>query len=156
MTARRPAGAEGPEGRADEGLGPYRDAEGHRSVRDTSPLRPPRQRVAKRNARKEALVKCDFAPRRRRHPPPRDGSWGNRRRPKRARRPGKIGAGTDPPTPVQQLCTHVQSCDQAPFSLPPGAAHLPAISMAIVRQPNGWHPPGGHTGPPHSSYRGAR
>ncbi len=35
------------------------------------------------------------------------------RRPKRARRQGQIGAGTDTPTPVQQLCTHVQSCDQS-------------------------------------------
>ena len=35
-----------------------------------------------------------------------------RRRPKRARRPAQIGAGTDTPTPVQQLCTYVQSCDQ--------------------------------------------
>ena len=50
-----------------------------------------------------------------------------RRRPKRARRQGQIGAGTDTPTPVQQLCTHVQSCDQSglffwtvhgPFSFP--------------------------------------
>ena len=41
-----------------------------------------------------------------------------RRRPKRARRQGKIEAGTDTPTPVQQLCTHVQSCDQKrPFLL---------------------------------------
>ena len=46
-----------------------------------------------------------------------------RRRPKRVRRQAQIGACTDTPTPVQQLCTHVQSCDQAPFSLPPGAAH---------------------------------
>ena len=38
-----------------------------------------------------------------------------RRRPKRARRQGQIGACTDTPTPVQQLCTHVQSCDQSAF-----------------------------------------
>ena len=42
----------------------------------------------------------------------------SRRRPKRARRQGKIEAGTDTPTSVQQLCTHVQSCDQKrPFLL---------------------------------------
>ena len=73
------------------------------------------ERVAKRNARKEKLVKCVLAPRRPPHHPPRDGSRGNRRRPKRARRQGQIGAGTDTPTPVQQLCTHVQSCDQSAF-----------------------------------------
>ena len=55
---------------------------------------------ATRNARKEKLVKCDLAPRRPPHHPPRVGSWGNRRRPKRARRLGKIGAGTGTPTPV--------------------------------------------------------
>ena len=37
-------------------------------------LRGTRQRVAKRNARKEKLVKCVLAPRRGRHHPPRDGS----------------------------------------------------------------------------------
>ena len=37
-------------------------------------LRPPGQRVAKRNARKEKLVKCVLAPRRPGHHPPRDGS----------------------------------------------------------------------------------
>ena len=60
----------------------------------------PGQRVAKRNARKEKLVKYVLAPRRPPHHPPRVGSWGNRRRPKRARRLGKIGAGTGTPTPV--------------------------------------------------------
>ena len=45
-----------------------------------------------------------------------------RRRPKRARRSGKIGAGTDTPTPVRTEghCTGVRP---ALFSLPPGAAH---------------------------------
>ncbi len=45
-----------------------------------------------------------------------------RRRPKRARRSGKIGAGTDTPTPVRTegYCTGVRP---AHFSLPPGAAH---------------------------------
>ena len=73
-----------------------------------------------------------------------------RRRPKRARRQGQIGAGTDTPTPVQQLCTHVQSCGQSAFFSYTGrgafsfwarpkrewGAHLPAISMA-VSQANG-------------------
>ena len=36
--------------------------------------RPPGERVAKRNARKEKLVKCVLAPRRPPHHPPRDGS----------------------------------------------------------------------------------
>ena len=58
------------------------------------------QRVAKRNARKEKLVKCVLAPRRPPYHPPRVGSHRNRRRPKRARRPAQIGAGTDTPTPV--------------------------------------------------------
>jgi len=44
------------------------------------PLQPPGQRVAKRNARKEKLVKCVLAPRQLPHHPPRDGSRGNRRR----------------------------------------------------------------------------
>ena len=45
-----------------------------------------------------------------------------RRRPKRARRSGKIGAGTDTPTPVRAegRCTGARP---ALFSLPPGAAH---------------------------------
>ena len=38
-----------------------------------------------------------------------------RRRPKRVRRQAQIGACTDTPTPVQQLCTHVQSCGQSAF-----------------------------------------
>ena len=44
------------------------------------------------------------------------------RRPKRARRPGKIGAGTDTPTPVARRATAPERA-QAIFSLPPGAAH---------------------------------
>ena len=68
-----------------------------------------------------------------------------RRRPKRVRRQGQIGACTDTPTPVQQLCTHVQSCGQSAFFSYTGrgafsfwarpkrewGAHLPAISMAV-------------------------
>ena len=45
-----------------------------------------------------------------------------RRRPKRARRSGKIGAGTDTPTPVRTE-GHRTGVRPAPFSLPPGAAH---------------------------------
>ena len=58
--------------RADEGIGPYGDAESHcprcrggrpRPPACIGPPRPPGQRVAKRNARKEDLVKCVLAPR---------------------------------------------------------------------------------------------
>ena len=73
-----------------------------------------------------------------------------RRRPKRVRRQAQIGACTDTPTPVQQLCTHVQSCGQSAFFSYTGrgafsfwarpkreqGAHLPAIPMA-VSQANG-------------------
>ena len=45
-----------------------------------------------------------------------------RRRPKRARRSGKIGAGTDTPTPVRTE-GHRTGVRPALFSLPPGAAH---------------------------------
>ena len=45
-----------------------------------------------------------------------------RRRPKRARRPGKIGACTDTPTPPRAE-GHCTGARLAPFSLPPGAAH---------------------------------
>ena len=44
------------------------------SARRYKPPRSPGQRVAKRNARKEELVKCVLAPRRGLHHPPRDGS----------------------------------------------------------------------------------
>ena len=61
------------------------------------------------------------------------------------RRQAQIGACTDTPTPVQQLCTHVQSCDQSAFFSYTGrgafsflarpkreqGAHLPAIPMAV-------------------------
>ena len=85
-----------------------------------------RQRLAKRKARKEKLVKCDLAPRRPPHHPPRVGSWGNRRRPKRARRLGKIGAGTGTPTPVsaEGHCTGARPSGlffwtvHGPFSFP--------------------------------------
>ena len=58
--------------RADEGIGPYGDAESHcprcrggrpRPPACIGPPRPPGQRVAKRNARKEDLVKCVLTPR---------------------------------------------------------------------------------------------
>ena len=78
------------------------------------------------------------------------------RRPKRARRPGQIGACTDTPTPVQQLCTHVQSCDQSglffwtvhgPFSFPQDGKEnggcIPAWTM----------PPAGAGSPPAAGRR---
>ena len=40
-----------------------------------------------------------------------------RRRPKRARRPGKIGAGTDPPTPVARRAPLHRSAPKRPFLL---------------------------------------
>ena len=44
------------------------------SARRYKPPRPPGQRVAKRNARKEEQTKCVLAPRPKTHHPPRDGS----------------------------------------------------------------------------------
>ena len=92
------------------------------SARRYKPPRSPGQRVAKRNARKEKQLKCVLASRRGRHHPPRDGSHRNRRRPKRARRPVQIGAGTDPSTPVARRAAAPERA-QGAFSLPPGAAH---------------------------------
>ena len=92
------------------------------SARRCKPPRPPGQRVARRNARKEKLVKCVLAPRPKTHHPPRGGSHRNRRRPKRARRPAQIGACTDTPTPVARRATAPERV-KAIFSLPPGAAH---------------------------------
>ncbi len=64
-------------------------------------LRPPGQRVAKRNARKEKLVKCVLAPRRPPHHPPRDGS---------------IDLAEDPSVPEGQA-----KSEQAPIRRPPSA-----------------------------------
>ena len=87
-------------------------------------LRPLGQRVAKRNAWKEELVKCVLATQFSLAPAPRESAV------KSAPHPAApVGAPSQTrrhhltPTPVQRLCTYVQSCDQAPFSLPPGAAH---------------------------------
>ena len=83
--------------------------------------RPPGQRVAKRNARKEKQLKCVLAPRCHRT----SGTGRQlqtRRRPKRARRQGKIGACTDTPT-SSRAEGHCTGARLAPFSLPPGAAH---------------------------------
>ena len=110
------------------------------SARKHEPPQLPGQRVAKRNARKEKLVKCVLAPRRGRHHPARDGSRRNRRRLKRARRQGKIGAGTDTPTPVQQLCTHVQSCDQKRFFLFHRARRI--LFLSRTKREWGAHPRG--------------
>ena len=49
--------------------------------------------------RKEKQLNASTTPTQEHHPP-RDGSRGNRRRPKRARRSAQIGACTDTPTPV--------------------------------------------------------
>ena len=57
-------------------------------------------------------------------PPPRDGSRGNRRRPKRARRPGKIGAGTDTPTSVSTEARRRRSAPKAVFSFGPCTARF--------------------------------
>ena len=57
-------------------------------------------------------------------PPPRDGSRGNRRRPKRARRPGKIGAGTDTPTSVSTEARRRRRAPKAVFSFGPCTARF--------------------------------
>ena len=63
------------------------------------------------------------------------------RRPKRARMPGKIGAGTDPPTPVRAE-GHCTGARPAPFSLTPGAAR--SLFGATKKRMGGalpsWHP----------------
>ena len=73
------------------------------------------------------------------------------------------------PTPVQQLCTDVQSCDQSVFSLwtvhgpflfwqdqkRNGGCFCPAISMAVIPAFNGTHPAGGRL-PPLRHHRDAR
>ena len=76
------------------------------------PPRPPGQRVAKRNARKEEFVKCDFAPRSKMH---RTAGINYQAccAPRRVRRrASQTRRHPLTPTPVQQLCTHVQSCGQ--------------------------------------------
>ena len=63
------------------------------------------------------------------------------RRPKRARMPGKIGAGTDPPPPVRAE-GHCTGARPAPFSLTPGAAC--SLFGATKKRMGGalpsWHP----------------
>ena len=63
------------------------------------------------------------------------------RRPKRARMPGKIGAGTGTPTPVRAE-GHCTGARPAPFSLTPGAAHF--LFGATKKRMGGalpsWHP----------------
>ena len=63
------------------------------------------------------------------------------RRPKRARRPGKIGAGTGTPTPVRAE-GHCTGARPAPFSLTPGAAR--SLFGATKKRMGGalpsWHP----------------
>ena len=63
------------------------------------------------------------------------------RRPKRARMPGKIGAGTDPPPPVRAE-GHCTGARPAPFSLTPGAAR--SLFGATKKRMGGalpsWHP----------------
>ena len=63
------------------------------------------------------------------------------RRPKRARMPGKIGAGTDPP-PTVRAEGHCTGARPAPFSLTPGAAR--SLFGATKKRMGGalpsWHP----------------
>ena len=63
------------------------------------------------------------------------------RRPKRARMPGKIGAGTGTPTPVRAE-GHCTGARPAPFSLTPGAAR--SLFGATKKRMGGalpsWHP----------------
>ena len=117
--------------RADEGIGPYGNAESHRPCcrggrprppAGTRSPRPPRQRVAKRNARKEKLVKCVLAPRRPPHHPPRDGSIDLAEDPSVPEGQAKSEQAPirRPPSRAEGHCTGARL---APFSLPPGAAH---------------------------------
>ena len=110
--------------RADEGIRPYGRTMAFRVPVGADaligPLQKPHQPPASGSEKRSRSMRRP--PRQGRHHPSRDGSWGNRRRPKRARRPGQIGACTDTPTPVARRATAPERA-QAPFSLPPGAAH---------------------------------
>ena len=98
-----------------------------------------RQRVAQRNARKEKQTKCVLAPLLTFTPAPRESAF------KPVPHPAApVGRSSQTrrhhlsSTPVQQLCTDVQSCDQSVFSLTPGGAR----SLLALTKENGAHPPG--------------
>src|SRR5699024_9628772 len=67
----------------------------------------------------------------------RDSSWRNRRRPKRARRPGKIGACTDTPTPVARRGPLHRSAPSALFFW---TVHGPFSFRARPKRKWGVHP----------------
>src|SRR5699024_10532599 len=79
-------------------------------------------RVAKRNARKEELVKCVLAPRPKTHHPPRDGSTDLAEDPSvpEGQPESEQAPIRRPPSRAEGHCTGARL---APFSLPPGAAH---------------------------------
>ena len=120
--------------RADEGIGPYGDAEIHRPVVGADALVRPSVQAATtaRGARSEAERAEREAGQMRSCTPTRSAPSATgrqylpRRRVKRARRSGKIGAGTDTPTPVRTegRCTGVRPSGlffwtvPGPFSFP--------------------------------------
>ena len=130
-----------------------------KSSSTTKPLRLPRQRVAKRNARKEELVKCVLAPRRPPHHPPRDGSCKLAEDPSVPEGQAKSEQAPirRPPSRAEGHCTGARL---APFSLPPGAAHslfgqdqkenggrIPRGNGPLREQNPPWPPSGGPSSP---------
>ena len=159
--------------------GGNRSGRTHRSAPTEEPSPTARPAAAKRGA--EAIRR---PPRCRRHHPPRDGSIGNRRRPKRARqraientlapvrRPPCARRATAPEC-AQKRSFLLDRARPVFFSARPKrkwGVHCPAGNPAVIRQPNSWHPAGdqrpplrrgpaetragGHTGPPLYLLRG--
>ena len=86
------------------------------SARKHKPLRPPGERVAKRNARKEELVKCVLAPRPKTHPRRGNPPSSLYRTPPRPSGSHRRPAGTiSRRPPYSNFAPEVQSCDQSAF-----------------------------------------
>ena len=86
------------------------------SARKHKPLRPPGQRVAKRNARKEEPVKCVLAPRPKTHPRRGNPPSSLYRTPPRPSGSHRRPAGTiSRRPPYSNFAPEVQSCDQSAF-----------------------------------------
>ena len=93
------------------------------SARKHKPLRPPGQRVAKRNARKEELVKCVLAPRPKTHPRRGNPPSSLYRTPPRPSGSHRRPAGTiSRRPPYSNFARTCKVAAKAPFSLTPGAA----------------------------------
>src|SRR5699024_6487981 len=82
------------------------------SARKHKPPRPPRERVAKRNARKEVLIKCVPAPRVSSAPAPRESTAKSLRYPAApvGQSPQTRRHHLTPTLVFKQTCTNVQVC----------------------------------------------